>query len=292
MHDLPMPALPGNLPWDANCYLLLDGVSVEALPHKLYQWSESPVFEPLYLGAEWHGLVDLSPCLIALSDQHDPIMQVFIDNAAREWGYLIFTHAGFDETLRHLRWLLRVTPQENETVLLRLADPAVAHQLLATGNPRLFGPIEHVCAPDAIEGVWHRHQRSGPVPEQRQAHPYRLSDQELTALGEVSFRQTVMALNEHMRAFFPTYQPTLRGRERLQHLHALAERAYQSGMCSEREVLLFANVFGFLAGQPLGNHQDIARLLDETSAQSPGQRVEHASRLAEQRATELEGPRP
>ncbi|WP_313027329.1 DUF4123 domain-containing protein [Pseudomonas lopnurensis] len=284
-----MPALPGTLPWDANSYLLLDGVSVEALSRKLYQWSENPVFEPLYLRTEWQELADLSPCLIALNGQHDPIMQRFIDNAAREWGYLLFTHAGFDETLRHLRWLLRVRCQEDETVLLRLADPAVAHRLLAIGNPRLFGPIEQLCIPDAIEGVWYRHRRAGPIPDQRDAQPYRLSDQELTALGEVSFRQTVMAVDEHMRTFFPTYQPAMRGRERLRHLRELAERAYQSGMCSEREILLFANVFGFLGGQPLDSHPDIARLLDETSSQSPAQRVEQAARLAERRATEKEG---
>lgn len=288
MHDLTMPALPDSLPWDTGGYLLLDGVSVEALSRKLYQWSAEPVFEPLYLGTEWQELVALSPCLIALSGQHDPIMQAFIDNAAREWGYLIFTHAGFGETLGHLRWLLRVRFQENQTALLRLADPAVAHQLLTVGNPRLFGPIEQLCAPDAIEGVWHRHQRPGPVAEQDRSQPYRLSDQELTALGEASFRQTVMALDTHMRAFFPAYRPALRGRERLRHLRTLAERAYRSGMCSEREILLFANVFGFLGGQPLENHPDIARLLDETSSQSPGQRVEHAARLAEQRATEAE----
>ncbi|WP_447594431.1 DUF4123 domain-containing protein [Aquipseudomonas campi] len=289
MNDLPMPALPGNLPWETNSYLLLDGVSVETLPQKLYQWSASPVFEPLYLGADWQELADLSPCLILLNGKHDPIMQAFIDNAAWEWGYLIFTRSGFDETLRHLRWLLRVEPQETESVLLRLADPAVAHQLLAIGNPRLFGPIEQVCAPDAIEGVWHRHQRTGSIPDPDQTHLYCLSDQELTALGEVSFRQMIMVLDEHMRAFFPTYQPALRGRERLWHLRALAERAYQSGMCSQREILLFANVFGFLGDQSLENHPDIACLLDKFSAQPPGQRVELAACLAEQRATELDG---
>lgn len=289
MHDLPMPALPQDLPWDANSYMLLDGVSIEALPHKLYLWSENPVFEPLYLGTECQELVDLSPCLVALSGQHDPIMQAFIDNATREWGYLIFTHAGLDEALRHLRWLLRVELEGNHPALLRLADPAVAQQLFAIANPRLFGPIEQLCVPDAIERSWHRHQRSGPVPEQDRTQAYRLSDQELTALGEASFRQIVMALDEHMRAFFPAYQLAMHGRERLRHLRALAERAYRSGMCSEREILLFANVFGFLGGQPLENHPDIARLLDETSLQSPAQRVERAARLAEQRATETEG---
>lgn len=289
MHDLPMPTLPGNLPWEKNSYLLLDGVSVEALHQKLYQWSVTPVFEPLYIGTDWQGLVDLSPCLIALENRHDPILQTFLDNASQEWGYLLFTHAKFDETLRHLRWLLQVKGQEGQTALLRLADPAVAHHLLAINNPELYGPIEQLCIPDALEEAWHIHQCPGMPTGQDQSQPYRLSDEELDALSEVSFRQTIMTVDRHLKAFFPTYQPSLRGHERIHHIRELAEQAYRSGMCSEREILLFANVFGFLGDQPLENHPDIAHLINENSSISPGQRVEHAARLAEKRATEIEG---
>ncbi|TBU73816.1 DUF4123 domain-containing protein [Pseudomonas daroniae] len=289
MHDSPMPALPSGLPWKASSYLLLDAISVEALPQKLYQWSESPIFEPLYLGTEWQELIDLSPCLIALNGPHDPILRAFLDNASQEWGYLAFTDAGFDETLRHLRWLLKVKAQEGETALLRLADPAVAHTLFTLGNTKLFGPIEWVCTPDSLEGIWHTHQRSGTPTEQDHSQLYRLNDKELDALSEVSFRQTIIALDKHLDAFFPAYKPSIQGRNRVRHMRDLAERAYRNGMCSEREILLFANVFGFLGDQPLESHPDLAHLLNETSSLSPGQRVEHAARLAEQRATETQG---
>lgn len=54
MHD---EALSGGS-WHLNSYLLLDGISVEALPRKIYEWSDSPEYEVLYLETPW---VELSP---------------------------------------------------------------------------------------------------------------------------------------------------------------------------------------------------------------------------------------
>lgn len=290
MHsDLSMPALPSNLPWEDGTYLLLDGVSVPELSSKLYQWYENPSFEPLYLGTEWNELCDLSPCLVRLSGQHDPVMQRFIENASEEWGYLIFSKVGFDGVLRHLRWLVCVEPPQGDPMLLRLADPAVAHQLLADGNVRLFGPIEQVCAADCIEGRWWQHMSKGEPQKLAYEKPYRLSDAELEALGEVSFRQVVLHLSEHMRTFFPEYKLNADSRERLAHMRDIAEQAYGQGMQSEREIFLYGNVFGYLRGEDLEKHPDIASLLSEKSTLTPAQRVERAAEIAQQRASQTEG---
>ena len=289
MHELPIPALPSDLPWKKNSYLLLDAVSVEALPQKLYQWSENPIFEPLYLGTELQELIDLSPCLITLRGPHDPLVRVFLDNASQEWGYLAFSDAGFEATLQHLRWLRQVNVQNGETALLRLADPSVAHHLFALGTPTLFGPFDRICTPDSLDGVWHTHQRTSVLVEQDHSRLYSLNEDELMALGEVSFRQTIISVGKHLGTFFPNYKANIQGRDRVSHIRGLAERAYQNGMCSEREILLFANVFGFLGEQPLQNHPDIEHLLNDRSSLTPSQRVEQAARLAEQRATEIQG---
>lgn len=289
MREARTPLLPSDLPWESNSYLLLDGVSVKDLPQKLYLWSDNPLFEPLYLDTEWHELVDLSPCLIRVDGLSDPVMQAFLANAGHECGYVIFTTARFDDVVRHLRWLLQVETAEHQGAILRLADPAVAHPLFAIGNSRFFGPIEHVCTPDSLEERWHQYQRPGIRPEQDHAVPYRLSDTEMKALGDVSFRQTIQALDEHMREFFPCYQSDLRGRERYRHLRDLADQAYRRNLCSEREILLFANIFGFLGEQALEQHSDIAQLLKAPSPLSIGERVEHAAFLAEQRTIEIQG---
>ncbi|WP_134476893.1 DUF4123 domain-containing protein, partial [Pseudomonas aeruginosa] len=267
-----LPALPADLPWTLNAYLLLDGVSVMELPRKLYQWSDTPTFEPLYRDSRWQELLDLSPCLVALDGRQDPILQAFLDNAAQEWGYLLFARVSLPILSQHLRDLLCVQSPHGEPVLLRLADPAVMHSLLEHERMELFGPIEQACAPDALEIRWWQHRRSGSAIARDRTQPYRLSEAEFDALGEVSFRQTLMDMDRHMNLYFPGYRPALCGRERFQHLRMLAEQAYRRGMCSARDILLYANIFGYLGEDALDAHADIAVLLDGPSSQSPAQR--------------------
>lgn len=198
-----LPALPADLPWTLNAYLLLDGVSVTELPRKLYQWSDAPTFEPLYRDSRWQELLDLSPCLVALDGRQDPILQAFLDNAAQEWGYLLFARVSLPILSQHLRDLLCVQSPHGEPVLLRLADPAVMHSLLEHERMELFGPIEQACAPDALEIRWWQHRRSGSAIARDRTQPYRLSEAEFDALGEVSFRQTLMDMDRHMNLYFP-----------------------------------------------------------------------------------------
>lgn len=290
MHsDLSMPPVPDDLPWSRKAYLLIDGVSLPEAQRKLYEWAQNVTFDALYRGTHWHELSDLSPCLVCLDGPNDPILQRFIENAHEEWGYLIFGMAGFEDVLRHLRGLISVRVPSGDALLLRLADPAVAHQLLGTGNPRLFGPIEQICLPDCMSGIWWQHRRAGEQWEQTEEQPYRLGEAELEALGDVSLRQVVLGLHEHLQTFFPQYRASLRGRARLDHLRELAEQACELGLNSERDIFLYANIFGFLGVQPLESHPDIASLLHEKSSLTPAQRIEQAAKLAEQRAMPFDG---
>lgn len=290
-NEHPLLSLPSDLPWSMGAYLLLDGVSVEALPKKLYGWSEAPDFDVLYLETRWAELGDISPCLIHLSGPHDPTCGQFLDHAAEEWGYLLFSQASRLDVLAHVRELISVRHPLGSEMLLRLADPAVAQALFGLAeeekNTALFGPIEHLCTPDAVIGRWHSLRRPGqswsPLPT-----PYCLSDSELTRLGDVDFRQTVLRLDQHMREYFPAYGNALTGTARWAHLHALALEAYQAGFSSEREIALYANIFGFLGEQALAQHPDIAALLREKTSQSPAQRVEQAAELAAARAQSSE----
>ncbi|WP_439886662.1 DUF4123 domain-containing protein [Pseudomonas sp. MBLB4123] len=285
-------SLPTDLPWAEGAALLLDGVSVERLPQRLYEWTESPVFEPLYLTTRWSDLSELSPCLIPVAGPHDPVLAQFFANAGDEWGYLVFGHEREAELLTHLRWLLSVRHPLGDEMLLRLADPAVANALLGHavqhGDTTLFGPIKRVVAADALNDCWQQHLRAGAAAEVVKNKPYGLSDEQLSLLGEVGFRGIVLQLDQHMQEYFPAYQVQLTRRERLQHVHDLALSAYQQGFNSERDITLYANVFGFLGHDALHAHKDIAALLNTPSAQTPSQRVEQAARIAQDRAAPME----
>jgi hypothetical protein len=284
--------LPAQLSWDAPAYLLLDGISVETLAQRLYQWSESPDFDVLYLDTRWAELSDVSPCLVRLSGQREPALNAFLENSHDEWGYLLFSRASRAELLSHLRWLVCVRHPLGEEVLLRLADPAVMHalfkQAVQEGDATLFGPIEQVVIADRMQGCWHQHQCPGEAAFIRHERPYPLSEAQLEILGEVGFRGMLIRLDEHLRDYFPNYQPALSQPERWQHVRTLAEQAYAQGFYSEHEITLYANIFGLLGGDALQVHSDIAALVNQTSSLSPSQRIEQAADLAYARAQSAE----
>lgn len=292
MSDNDLRQLPATLPWDAHAYLLLDGISVEALPQRLYQWSESPDFDVLYLDTPWAELSDISPCLVRLTGPQDPALLAFVENGHDEWGYLLFTRASRAELLNHLRWLVSVRHPLGEDMLLRLADPAVVHALLGQAardnDVTLFGPIEQVVAADRIEGCWHQHQRSGAAGDARHDRPYPLSESQLEILGDVAFRGILIRLDEHMRDYFPSYQHALNPSERWQHLRSLAEQAYAQSFHSEHDITLYANIFGLLGADALSAHGDIAALVGQPSSLTPTQRIEQAADMAYTRAQSAE----
>ena len=284
--------LPAGLPWDAQASLLLDGVSVEELPRRLYEWNSEPDFEPLYAGTRWSDLSDVSPCLVRLSGPSDPALVQHLQHADKEWGYLLFSKADKEDQLTHLRWLSSVKHPLGEEMLLRLADPAVAGALfrhaVKMGDTTLFGPFEHIALVDHTRHAWLQYSR--PTTESRISweKPYQLSEDQLELLGEVGLRSCVIQLNAHMQEFFPDYQPQLHGVDRWQHLHELASSAYARGFNSERAITLYANIFGFLGEHALERHADIAALLNTPSAASPEQRIEQAAELARERAESME----
>lgn len=283
--------LPQGLPWNDTVGLLLDGVSVEKLPQHLYQWSDNPVFEPLYLGTRWAELGDVSPCLIQIKTQNDPILLQFLNASHQEWGHLMFSDQPWDEMLSHFRWLTSVIHPQGEEVLLRIADPAVTHALLAHADtikdPTLFGPCTQIVTADAALGCWHVNQRPGKAPEPNDKELYRLSDDQLSQLDEVNFRSIVLRLDEHLHEYFPFYQAQATPLQRWEHLHALASTSYDRGFNTELDITLYANIHGFLGERALEEHPDLDAILKTPSEQTPAQRLERVADIAQERAETL-----
>lgn len=288
-----LPPLPDDLPWATPAYLFLDGVSASNLAHRLLRW-DNPAY-CLYQGSRWQELSDISPYLISLKGAHDPLLAYYQENAALEWGYLLFSAVDALVLCRHWRRLLTVEHPSGIEVMLRIADPAVIHPLLGLAQQaqtaRWFGPLEHVCLPDSLQATWHQHARPDhTVPDTHDT--YRLTDEELTVLGAVEFRRSVFDLSDHLHRYFPEFMASHSAQERLLYAQRVAQEAYQQGFTSEQEITLYANVFGYLAGQPVSDHADIAELLTVSTAQSPLTRLERAAELAQSRAVTQQGGRP
>lgn len=283
--------LPQGLPWNGTVGLLLDGVSVEKLPQRLYQWAQSPVFEPLYLGTRWAELCDISPCLVQIKTQNDPILTQFLSASRQEWGYLIFSDHSWNQMVTHFRWLASVLHPQGQEVLLRIADPAVTHALLmhaqSIKDSTLFGPCKHVVTADAALGCWNIDLRPGDAPETDQGKRYRLTDGQLSLLDEVNFRNVVMRLDQHMHEYFPDYLAHATPQQRWEHLHSLASTAYDRGFNTELDITLYANIHGFLGVQALKEHPDLNALLETPSERTSTQRIEHIANIAKERAESL-----
>lgn len=287
---------PGDLPWSQHGYLLFNAVRTENLLPRLYQWNLGVNCLPLFMGTRFKDLLDLSPVVVALEGRHDPVLRAFLENAEKNWGLLLFSNADLQSVFEHLRWLVSVNEPSGKTTLLNLSDPPVANALfelypLQTDNS-LFGPVEHLYAVDRFERGWRHHQRLGEPTLSDQKTLYRLSEAQIEALDEVSFRNVVINIERHMQRNFPDFQAHLDARQRFAYFLDMADGAYQRGFHSESDLLHFANVLRFMEGQPQGAHPDITHLIEHKSPLTPSQRVQQAHLLVLDRARQLQGMQP
>ena len=80
---------------------------------------------------------------------------------------------------------------------------------------------------------------------------------------------SVLSLDDHLQRISRSSWRPARAGSAVSMPKKLASEAYQQGFTSEQEITLYANVFGYLAGQPLIDHPDIVELLTVTHRASP-----------------------
>lgn len=293
LNTQPLQHLPFSLTGSGSgtAALLLDAVAQAPLLSRIYQWSDNPQVDPLYLQTPWQELLELSPCLVFLSGPQDPALAGFLNEAELETGWLLLSEQPPEAISQHLRRLLTVQPPYGDPSLLRISDPATAHVLFGhaeqQGNRALFGPIEAVCCPDSLLQTWHCHSapRSTAPPW---SEPYQLDQQQWTLLEQVAFRQAVLTLRQHMQQYFPDYQAHLSLLDQGLHWQKLTEIAYKQGFCNLQEILLFANIHGYLGPDALIKHSDLQESLQKNSTGSPLFRVKKVAREAATRAHRME----
>ncbi len=279
--------LPDDFPWDQTLGLLLDALQVKDLLRRVYEWSPACQLDVLYLGTQWASISHCSPCLIRLRDRDDPVLLQFLANTQHQWGYVLVSDGSWQQLLTHLRWLTSFQPPQFEEMYLRISDPAVARALFGADDyPRsdLFGPCQQVMIANAPLSEWTHFRRPSEAVIPMYEQPYSASDAQWAALQAVAFDKSIAALYLHMQRFFPEYRADLSPQQRLQHIHQLARSAIERGFESEREIWLYANVFGFLGDGVLAQHPDIAELLTVKSELTSFQRVDRAAELAAQRS--------
>ena len=279
--------LPEDFPWDRTVGLLLDALQVKDLLRRIYEWSPAVQVDVLYLGTQWASISHCSPCLIRLRDRDDPVLLQFLANIAHQWGYVLVSDGSWQQLLAHMRWLTSFRPPQDEEMYLRISDPAVARALFGGDDyPRadLFGPCQQIMIASTPLSEWTHFRRPSEAAIPMYEQPYSASDAQWAALQAVAFDKSIAALYLHMQRFFPEYRADLSPQQRLEHIHQIARSAIARGFEREREIWLYANVFGSLGDDLLVQHPDIAELLNVKSELTSFQRVERAAELAAQRS--------
>ena len=278
--------LADDFPWQLTVGLLLDALEVKALLTQIYQWSPAPELDVLYQQTQWAGIGQLSPCLVRVRSSEDPVLLQFLANVEKPWGYLWVCEGSWSQLVAHVRWLTSFRPPVGDEMYLRISQPAVAHALFADEHcpgVDLFGPCREIIVAPPVPGEWRRYRRSGATVNPQYSTPYVASDAQWSALKAVASDQSVAALYQHMQRFFPTYRADLTAAQRFQHLRALAQQAVDKGFSAEREIWLYANIFGFLGDSVLDQLPDIRSLLED-GALTPFERVNQAATVAAERS--------
>ncbi|USP08997.1 DUF4123 domain-containing protein [Aeromonas dhakensis] len=267
-------------------YLLLDGARIPALERALFEQDPSPSYQPVYLHAPWDSLREVSPCLVCATPN---LLDWFMQNRDASWGYLLSSPLSLLPLAERLRGLIEVESSYGSRILLKLAMPETMWRLFMDDEPWLWQGVEQVWIPvrQANQPVWW-HKTVSPELGEPVGKRFKLLDAQWTRLGEVTWLSTLDAIWRHMDKWFPArLQAQV---EPAPWIARWAKQAYQLGFQTERDLLLFFNVLGFVGDGWWGSHDypTLTKLLTVPSALTPSQRVELAASWAEQRALPLE----
>ncbi|MFB2831870.1 DUF4123 domain-containing protein [Aeromonas jandaei] len=260
-----------------HLYLLLDGGQLPELERQLFEVSDSPAYQPLYLHAPWDSLREVSPCLVEASQ---PLLSWFQTLPANS-GWLLASPLSLLPLADQLSQLIEVESPYGSRILLKLAAPETMACLMVDADPWLWRGIAQAWLP--TRAGWHhwlvKETLIDPIGDK-----CRLTDPQWARLGELSWQNQQDAAYRHMQMWFPAR--LAQQQDPASWIARWAKQAYQLGFQTERDLLLFFNVLGFLGESWWEGdaYPAVNKLLTTPSAQTPSQRVEQAASWAEQHA--------
>lgn len=258
-----------------HLYLLLDGAQITELERQLFDVTDKPAYQPLYLYAPWDGLREVSPCLVEANSQLLTWFRALPTNA----GWLLASPLPLLPLADRLRQLIEVESPYGSRILLKLAAPETMACLMVDPEPWLWQGVAQVWLPtrDGWQHWLAKADFATPLGKK-----CKLTDPQWARLGEVSWQNQLESTYRHMEQWFP-----VRLAEQSDPgawIAHWAKQAYQLGFQTERDMLLFFNVLGFLGESWWKDdaYPVVTKLLTTASAQTPSQRVEQAANWAEQ----------
>lgn len=271
MFPQPLPNM--SLDRGLSLYLILDGSQIGELEKKLYSLLGNPEYEPIYLYPPLNQIREVTPCVVKASNT---LIDWFFKDCSINEGYFIASKANCEKIAENMRKLIKVKSPFGSDVFFKIAHAEASWIFFDDEHPLFWQDIDAVWIPTRT-GWKHKSSPHQPIPDGM--NHVEMNDEQWKRLGNISWSNTIDHIKKYLTKWFP---------EKLAHtseewLIEQATLAYKKGFSSERDLLLYFSILGFLGEDALheNRYPDIQVLVDKPSLSTPSQRIEKAADLAE-----------
>ncbi|WIH25498.1 DUF4123 domain-containing protein [Photobacterium damselae] len=276
--NLPLPLPHFHDSNDSLNYLIVDGSQIEQLEPLLQQQDLQPQrICPTHL----LPLAEVSPYIMPLTPE---AMAWFVQYNKANIGYVISSEFTIDELIDAFCDYYQVLSAYGSTVFFKLGQPEAIYILLSDKTCLLWQWLTQAWLPTR-EG-WEHVRRDKTFEAKETRLPYRLSDVQWALLGEISRRNCIEMVHQHLLHFFPTALE--QHAAPLLWIKGWVEHATTLRFETDVDVLHFFNILALLGEEVI--HTDrylhIRQLLETPSEQTPSMRVAMADKLAHKEAVD------
>lgn len=277
--NIPQPIPAMSVGEGETLYIILDGGQIPTIERVIYEHDENPDFEPVYLYEPWNVLRDASPYVVVASAG---LIKWFFEHNMPTHGYFVASSLNTEALTDVFRRLIKVNMPYGGDVFYKLGLSEAAWVLFETDQTIIWSGINQVWVPTR-EGWKIKASpfstQSFSTEEREATEWYTLSDQQLTLLGEVRWRNTIESLYDFLAKFYP--EVIDKESDPYQWISNKAEWAYSKGFTTERDLMLYFYIQGEYDKHSIksGQYPDIEALIHETSILTPSQRIEKAADL-------------
>lgn len=274
-----MELMPGE-----SLYLLVDGGQIKALAEQLYNIDGPLVLEPIYLFEPYDQLRAVSPYLIQATPE---VQDWFAQQSQPTAGFFLSSSLKLEALADHLRQFIKVHPPYGGLAFFKMAHSEASWVLLNTPCEHYWQSISSVwcLTREGLKQMRNPFSQSAELATDTMSDWLTLNDQQWQQLGDITWRNTREHIQAHLRQWFP--ELIAAHDHPIQWIDEQAKVAYQRGMTTERDLLLYFNIIGYLGERAVTDtdaYPDIYQLLTKPSEQTPSQRVDQAELLAEHAA--------
>jgi hypothetical protein len=274
--DQPIPEF--ELEPEQTLYLLVDGGLIDDMLASLYQ-VEGPIeLEPIYMLEPYDQLREVSPCVVQVTPE---IQTWFIEQNVPIAGFFFASSRSLEALGAHFCHCISVMSPYGSEVLLKMAHAETAWVLLDNDVAHFWYGIEQAWLPTRLG--W-KHQIRRLEPATLLDWPLAITDRIWAQFGQISWLTTLETLTVHISQFFPAI---VANHDSVDEpfdvwLNATALEGYQRGFTSERDLMFYFNIIGFLGERAVttDDYPEIHQLITRPSLHTPSQRIERAAELA------------